>query len=140
MRRSPCVYLFSGDFLFCTTFTDHRVLGTDLIMCLRKEKKKKIDLKMPKMRPAPPPRSNRRDIFNLDVFEVKRFLAVFAVERPLRALALVVALLLVEADVFFAGGAGDDHELALALVVELERAERQWSGGLGAGPRARRVS
>lgn len=99
----------------------------------KKNNKKKIDLKTPKMRPDPPPRSNRRDIFNLDVFEVKRFLAVFAVERPLRALALVVALLLVEADVFFAGGAGDDHELALALVVELQRAERQWCGGLSEG-------
>lgn len=72
------------------------------------------------------------DVFNLDVFEVKRFLAVFAVERPLRALALVMALLFVEADVFFAGGARDDHELALPLVVELERAERQLCGSLSA--------
>lgn len=56
---------------------------------------------------------------NLDVFEVKWFLAVLAVERPLRALALIMALLLVEADVFLAGGAGDDHELALPLVVQL---------------------
>lgn len=71
-------------------------------------------------------------ICNLDVFEVKRFLAVFAVERPLRALALVVALLLVEADVLLAGGARDDHELALALVVELQRAERQPGGDLSA--------
>lgn len=90
------------------------------------------------MRPDPPPRSNRRDIFNLDVFEVKRFLAVFAVERPLRALALVVALLLVEADVFFAGGAGDDHELALALVVELERSRASVVRRPRRGPRARR--
>lgn len=56
---------------------------------------------------------------------MKGLLAVFAVERPLRALALVVALLLVEADVLLAGGAGDDHELALPLVAELQRAERQ---------------
>lgn len=72
------------------------------------------------------------NLFNLDVFEVKRFLAVFAVQRPLRALALVMALLFVEADVFFAGGARDDHELALPLVVELERAERQLCGNLSA--------
>lgn len=58
---------------------------------------------------------------NLDVLEVKWFLAVLAVERPLRALSLVMALLLVEADVFLAGGAGDDHELALPLVVQLPR-------------------
>lgn len=58
---------------------------------------------------------------NLDVFEVKWFLAVLAVERPLRALSLIMALLLVEADVFLAGGAGDDHELALPLVVQLPR-------------------
>lgn len=69
---------------------------------------------------------------NLDVFEVKRFLAVFAVERPLRALALIMALLFVEADVFLAGGAGDDHELALPLVVDLQRAERQLRGNLSA--------
>lgn len=58
---------------------------------------------------------------NLDVLEVKWFLAVLAVERPLRALSLIMALLLVEADVFLAGGAGDDHELALPLVVQLPR-------------------
>lgn len=56
---------------------------------------------------------------NLDVFEVKWLLAVLAVECSLRALALVMALLLVEANMFFAGGAGDDHELTLALVVHL---------------------
>lgn len=56
---------------------------------------------------------------NLNVFEVKWLLAVLAVECSLRALALVMALLLVEANMFFAGGAGDDHELALALVVHL---------------------
>lgn len=71
-------------------------------------------------------------IANLNVFEVEGFLAVFAVERPLRTLALVVALLLVEADVFFTGGAGDDHELALALVAELEGAERQLRSKLSA--------
>lgn len=43
---SWCIYLFSGDFLFCTAFTDHRVLGTNLIMCLRQ---KKIHLQSPKM-------------------------------------------------------------------------------------------
>lgn len=62
---------------------------------------------------------------NLDVFEVKWFLAVLAVERPLRALALIMALLLVEADVFLAGGAGDDHELALPLVVQLRERRRR---------------
>lgn len=72
------------------------------------------------------------DIFNLDVFEVERFFAVFAVKRPLRALALVMALLFIEADVFFAGGTRDDHELALPLVVELEKAERQSCGDLSA--------
>lgn len=62
---------------------------------------------------------------NLDVFEVKWFLAVLAVERPLRALALIMALLLVEANVFLAGGAGDDHELALPLVVQLRERRRR---------------
>lgn len=71
-------------------------------------------------------------MFNLDVFEVEGFLAVFAVERPLRALALVVPLLLVEADVFFAGGTRDDHELALPLVVELEKAQRHLGRDLSA--------
>lgn len=61
---------------------------------------------------------------NLDVFEVKWFLAVLAVERSLRALALIMALLLVEANVFLAGGAGDDHELALPLVVQLRERRR----------------
>lgn len=50
---------------------------------------------------------------------MKRLLAVLAVERPLRAFSLAVALLLAEADSLFAGGAGDDHELALPLVVQL---------------------
>lgn len=62
---------------------------------------------------------------NLDVFEVKWFLAVLAVERSLRALALIMALLLVEANVFLAGGAGDDHELALPLVVQLRGEEEK---------------
>lgn len=56
---------------------------------------------------------------NLDVFEVKWLLAVLAVQCSLRALSLVVALLFVEANSFFAGGAGDDHELTLPLVVQL---------------------
>lgn len=56
---------------------------------------------------------------NLDVFEVKWLLAVLAVERSLRALSLVMALLFVEANSFFTGGAGDDHELTLPLVVQL---------------------
>lgn len=56
---------------------------------------------------------------NLDVFEVKWFLAVLAVECSLRALSLIMALLFVEANMFFAGGARDDHELTLAFVVHL---------------------
>lgn len=64
---------------------------------------------------------------NLDVLEVKWFLAVLAVERPLRALSLIMALLLVEANVFLAGGAGDDHELALPLVVQLPGAQFKFS-------------
>lgn len=64
---------------------------------------------------------------NLDVFEVKWFLAVLAVERSLRALALIMALLFVEANMFFAGGAGDDHELALPLVVQLWRVQTKFS-------------
>ncbi len=56
---------------------------------------------------------------NLDVFEVKWLLAVLAVECSLRALSLVMALLFIEADSFFTGGAGDDHELTLPLVVQL---------------------
>lgn len=80
--------LFSGYFLLSTAFTDHWVLGTDLIMCL-------------------------------DIFEVEWLLAVLAVECSLRALSLIMALLFVEANSFFTGGAGDDHELTLPLVVHL---------------------
>lgn len=80
--------LFSGYFLLGTAFTDHRVLGADLIM-------------------------------RLDILKVERLLAVLAVERPLRALSLIMALLFIEADSFFAGRAGDDHELAFPLVVHL---------------------
>lgn len=56
---------------------------------------------------------------NLDIFEVKWLLAVLAVERPLWALPLIMALLFTKADLFFAGGAGDDHELALPLMIQL---------------------
>lgn len=80
--------LFSGYFLLGTALTDHRVLGTDLVM-------------------------------SLDVFEVKRLFAVLAVECSLWALSLIMALLFIEADSFFAGGAGDDHELTFPLVVHL---------------------
>lgn len=64
---------------------------------------------------------------------MKRLLAVLAVERPLRALSLIMALLFIEADSFFAGRAGDDHELALPLVVHLWKvgayAEVLWQNG-----------
>ena len=50
---------------------------------------------------------------------MKWLLAVLAVECTLRALALIMALLFIEANSFFTGGAGDDHELALPLVVQL---------------------
>lgn len=64
---------------------------------------------------------------------MERLLAVLAVERPLRALSLIMALLFIEADSFFAGGAGDDHELALPLVVHLWKvgayAEVLWQNG-----------
>lgn len=44
-----------------------------------------------------------------------------------------MALLFIEADSFFAGGAGDDHELALPLVVHLWKvgayAEVLWQNG-----------
>lgn len=50
---------------------------------------------------------------------MKRLLAVLAVERSLRALALIMALLFIEANSFFAGGARDDHELTLPFVVQL---------------------
>lgn len=33
------IYLFSGYFLLGTAFTDHRVLGADLIMSLKKTKR-----------------------------------------------------------------------------------------------------
>ena len=58
---------------------------------------------------------------HLDVFEVERFLAVLAVEGSLWALAFIVTFLLVEAKPFFAGRAGDDHELALPFMVQLEK-------------------
>lgn len=58
-------------------------------------------------------------ISNLDVFKVKWLLAVLAVECSLRALSLVMALLFVEANSFFTRRAGDEHELALPLVVQL---------------------
>lgn len=63
-------------------------------------------------------------ISNLDVFKVKRLLAVLAVERPLRALALVMPLLFIEAYSFFTRRAGDEHELALPLVVQLWKVEQ----------------
>lgn len=56
---------------------------------------------------------------NLDIFEVKWVLAVLAVECPFWALPLVVTLLFTKADSFFAGGAGDDHELTFPLVIQL---------------------
>ena len=58
-------------------------------------------------------------ISHLDVFEMKWFLAVLAVEGSLRALSLVVAFLFVEADPLFTGRAGDDHELTLLFVAQL---------------------
>lgn len=30
-------HLFPGDFLLCAAFTDHWILGADLVMCLKKK-------------------------------------------------------------------------------------------------------
>lgn len=54
---------------------------------------------------------------------MKWLLAVLAVERSLRTLALIMALLFVEANAFLTGGAGDDHELAMSLVAHLWEVE-----------------
>lgn len=90
-------------------------------------KKWQCSFKWPTKSCCDAPRSQRRSehlkskwiISNLDIFKVKWLLAVLAVEGSLRALSLIMALLFIEADSFFAGGAGDDHELALPLVVQL---------------------
>lgn len=55
-------------------------------------------------------------IMSLDVFKVKWFLAVLAVECPLWAFALIMPLLLIEAYSFFTGGAGNDHVLTLSFM------------------------
>jgi len=61
----------------------------------------------------------------LDVLQQEGFLAVFAVERPLRTFPLVVALLLVGPHQLFAGRTQDDHEVTLALVAGLQREETE---------------
>lgn len=80
--------LLSGYFLFGTAFTDHWILGTNLIM-------------------------------SLDVFEMKWFLAVLAVERPLWAFSLIMPLLFIEAYSFFTGRAGNDHILTFPFMGQL---------------------
>lgn len=55
-------------------------------------------------------------IMGLDIFKVKWFLAVLAVECPLWAFPLIMSLLFTEAYSFFTGGAGDDHILTLPFV------------------------
>lgn len=57
---------------------------------------------------------------DLDVLQQEGLLAVFAVERPLRTLPLVVALLLVGSHQLFAGRTHDDGEVAGALVAGLQ--------------------
>lgn len=52
----------------------------------------------------------------LDIFKMKGFLAVLAVECPLWAFPLIMSLLFIEAYSFFTGGAGDDHILALPFM------------------------
>lgn len=57
-------------------------------------------------------------IMGLDIFKVKWFLAVLAVECPLWAFPLIMPLLFVEAYSFFAGRAGDDHVLTLPFMCQ----------------------
>lgn len=55
-------------------------------------------------------------VMGLDIFKVKWFLAVLAVECPLWAFTLIMPLLFIEAYSFFTGGAGDDHIFTLPFM------------------------
>lgn len=57
----------------------------------------------------------------LDVFEVKRLFTVFTVEGSLGAFTLIVTFLFVQSDELFTQGTGQNHELALAFVGQLQK-------------------
>ncbi len=108
-------HLFPGDFLLRTSFTNHRIFGTDLIMGLWKQYFVYIKafFFQSSLRPVP----------YLDRFEVKWLFTVLAVERSLRTLAFVMTLLFVQSNELFAQGTRQDHELTLPLVTQLQQ---QW--------------
>lgn len=62
-----------------------------------------------------------RPLTHLDVFEVKWFFTVFAVERSLRTHALIMTFLFVKSNELLAQGTGQNHELTLPLMAQLQQ-------------------